>query len=66
MYSRIICDNLKLHEKLIETINQMITVWAYMIDEKWIYMIYYSYLTSVKSNIKNQCTHEQMNSTHSA
>lgn len=32
MYSRIICDNLKLYEELIETINQMITVWAYMID----------------------------------
>jgi hypothetical protein len=34
MYSSIICDKVKLHEELIETINQMITVWAYMIDEE--------------------------------
>jgi hypothetical protein len=34
MYSSIICDNAKLHEELIEIINQMITVWTYMIDEE--------------------------------
>jgi hypothetical protein len=34
MYSGIICDNVKLHEDLIETIYQAITVWTYVIDEK--------------------------------
>jgi hypothetical protein len=34
MYSSIICDNVKLHEKLIDIINQMITVWACMTDDE--------------------------------
>jgi hypothetical protein len=34
MYSGIICDNVKLQEEFIDIINQMITVWAYMIDDE--------------------------------